>query len=189
MFQYVLISIAIYLLRIIFLLQKILHYKLKNRLWMKMSTTWRTAHLNLIHVADLELSNSTFKKVRHVFYDVTYRIIKTSNLFYIYSWLFLGSVVMFTLNAYLDSDLTWQNQSTLAQVCNIQLEKQMTPASWKRKTILLDYYQRKVRTWMLNSNIKKKQTCSKQYVFALNGSRNFHASLCITTLQAVESFS
>ena len=38
-----------------------------------MSTTWRTAHSNLIHVTDLELSNSTFKKVRHVFHQIIYR--------------------------------------------------------------------------------------------------------------------
>ena len=62
-----------------------------------MSTTWRPAHSNLIHVTDLELSHSTFKKVRHVFHQIIYRIIKTSILFYVYGWLFFRSVVMFTL--------------------------------------------------------------------------------------------
>ena len=42
-----------------------------------MSTTWRTAHSNLIHVTDLELSNSTFKKVRHFFIN---KFIESSKL-------------------------------------------------------------------------------------------------------------
>ena len=43
-----------------------------------MSTTWRTAHSNLIHVTDLELSNSTFKKVRHFFINKS--VIESSKL-------------------------------------------------------------------------------------------------------------